>query len=154
VLCALDRSVTAHKAVPGSRAASTACGRRLLRLGCELAPDAGLLHAYAARVEDGEADGNVAVVTGALAHALAVPARVALVIELRAAAAALLTAAVRLGRLAATRAQVLLRRLDADVAEAAAHCHATMRHPFTSTTPELDIAGLAHHRLAGRQFAS
>jgi urease accessory protein len=151
-LVALDRRVTAHKTVPASRASSTACGRRLAVLALELV-DHDACTAFARLVRQRESDGNLAVMEGAFAAAASIPAAHALLLELRGSAAAMLAAAVRLGHLPATRAQVVLRALEPDLLAAASR--ATLADaPFTSTAPELDVYALVQSRLEGRVFAS
>ena len=152
-LVALDRRVTTHKTVPGSRISSTACGRRLAALATELVSDPSML-AYADLVARHEADGNLAVVEGALAAAMGIAPREALLIELRAAAAAMFSCAVRLGQLAATRAQVLVHALEDELVVAARAVLADPLAPFTSSAFELDVHALRQPRLSARLFST
>jgi urease accessory protein len=152
-LLALDRLVTSRKLAPGARSASTACGRRLAALGLELT-EAEPCRELCALVRGSRTDGNFGVVEGALARALGVELEQAVLVELRSAAAALLSAAVRLGCLPATRAQVVLQRL-APVIEACAREALTLTPAeMRSTAPELDLHALAHARLDRRLFMS
>ena len=118
-LAALDAAVTARKLTEPARAASEACGRRLAALASELTGDP-LVAAHAAAVRAGTSAGNLAVVEGTLARALGVPLAHAVLLELRGAAAGLLSAAVRLGRLSPVRAQVRLLGLAPALAAAGA----------------------------------
>jgi len=149
----LDRDLTTRKAAPPARIASTACGRRLARIAPSLAADAALA-AYCEDVRAERSDGNLAVVEGALARALGIGVLEAVLLELRGAAAGLLSAAVRVGRLGPLRAQVLLVRLGPDLAAAAEA--AIMLDPGAahSTAPALEIAALAHGRREARLFAT
>jgi urease accessory protein len=150
-LLALDAAVTARKLTPASRSASQACGRQLARIGRELVADA-LADELAEAVRRGATDGNVALVQGVLARALAIPVEPAVVIELRSVAAGLLGAAVRLGRLAPVRAQVRLRELGGDIELAAADALARAPERLRSTSPELEIFAIAHMRDTARFF--
>lgn len=152
-LVELDRRVTARKLTPASRLASTTCGRRLASLVpllTEREPAAG----YAARIAAGEADGNLAVVEGALLAALGVGCHEAVLVELRSAAAALLSAAVRLGRLSALRAQAALRELEPALVDSAREALSLPADGMRSFAPELEIHALAHRRDDARLFAT
>lgn len=150
-LLALDRLLTARKLTPAARLASTSCGRQLAVLALLLTdaePAVGLF----ARARAGETDGNLAVVDGALAAALGLGVEEAVLVELRGAAAALLSAAVRLGRLSALRAQAILRRLQPALLEAAETALSLPAEAMRSTLPELELAALRHRRAEGRLF--
>lgn len=150
-LLALDAQVTARKLAPAARAASSGCGRRLAAL-APLLSDSRFIADLAGRVRQGETDGNLAVVEGALAAALGLTEREAVLLELRATAAALLSAAVRLGRLSALRAQFVMRGLDPALSAAAAD--ALLDGPLRSTLPELELYSLAHRRATARLFVT
>jgi urease accessory protein len=150
-LIELDRLVTARKLAPAARIASTACGRRLAALGIELT-QADPFRELCAMTRAGETDGNLAVVEGALARALGLDIEQAVLIELRGSAAALLSAAVRLGHLQATCAQVLLRKLAPALEESAREALALASDEMRSTAPELELHALAHDRLDRRLF--
>jgi urease accessory protein len=149
----LDRLVTARKLAPAARTASTACGRRLAALGLELT-DASPCSDFCASVRASQADGNLAVVEGALARALGLEIELAVLIELRSAAAAFLSAAVRLDRLGATRAQLLLQRLAPTLESSALAALALEPAEMHATAPELELHALAHERLERRMFMS
>jgi urease accessory protein len=146
-LRALDRLVTVRKLAPGARRASVACGRRLAALG--LAP-----HPFCDAVARRETDGNLAVVEGAVAAALGIGLSEAVLIELRGSAASLLSAAVRLGRLPASRAQAVLLRLAGVIDAAGEIALATPPDEMRSTVPELELYALKHERLEARLFMS
>jgi len=153
LLRALDRRVTARKLTPASRRASTTCGRNLAALVPALT-DREPITTHAARVRAGESDGNLAVLGGALAHALGIPRRDAVVLELRGVAASFLSAAVRLGCLTASEAQASLRRLSPVLVESAREADTLPEGSLRSVAPELDVYLAAHERLDGRLFAS
>lgn len=153
-LCALDARLTARKLAPAARAASQAPGRQLAALAPQLAPDDALVAAFAARVRTRETDGNLAVVAGTLARALGVDERDAVLVELRGAASALTSAAVRLGALAPTRAQTILAQVAPALADAAARACALSLDDVSSTAPELELFALAHARADARLFTT
>ncbi len=150
-LVELDRLVTARKLAPAARIASTTCGRRLAALGAELT-DASLFQVFSTLARLGKTDANLAVVEGALAQALGLDIEEAVLVELRSAAAALLSAAVRLGLLQANRAQVLLARLALAVEASADAALALASDEMRSTAPELELHALAHDSLGHRLF--
>jgi urease accessory protein len=154
VLLSLDAALTARKLTPLTRDASHACGRQLAKLGPALATGDVLVAAHAGAVADGRADGNLAVVAGALARALGLSAEQALLVELRNAAAGLLSAAVRLGVLAPTRAQSLLAVMHPAIARAAEHALSVELADVHATIPELDAHVLTHARAHPRIFMS
>lgn len=149
----LDRLLTAHKLGTPAREASHTCGRRLAVLSVDLS-DAPLVRQTAAHVRSRTTDGNLAVIAGVLAGAVGLTVTEAVLVELRGAVAGLLSAAVRLGRLAPTRAQVLHVRLAPTVSDAAEEAVALRLDELRSTAPDLEIAALAHRRAHGRSFAT
>jgi urease accessory protein len=149
----LDASLTARKIAPPARAASRACGRRLAALSSELTRDP-LVERLAASVRARGTDGNLAVVEGTLARALGVPERDAVMVELRGAAAGLLSAAVRLGRLSPTRAQVALLGLAGTMELAADDALARDVDGLRSSAFELEVHALAHDRADARFFST
>ena len=150
----LDRRLTARKLAPGARAASLSCGRQLAALAPRLATDDALVHQLSAAVHTRQLDGNLAVVSGTLTRALGIPERDAVLVELRGMAVALLSAAVRLGDLAPTQAQVLLAHLAPAIAAAADRSGSIHLSQLTATAPELELSSLAHSRADARLFAS
>ncbi|MEA2330137.1 MAG: urease accessory protein [Thermoleophilaceae bacterium] len=153
-LVALDACLSARKLTPAARAASQACGRQLAAVAPQLAPDDALVGELAARVRARETDGNVAVVSGTLARAFGIEAREAVLIELRGAATALLSVAVRLGALAPAPAQVALARLAPSLAAAAEEALALDLDELSSTAPELELFALRHARADARMFST
>lgn len=149
----LDAILTARKLAAPARAASQACGRRLAALAGELTDDP-VVERLAARVRSRATDGNLAVVEGALARALGISERDAVLLELRGAAAGLLSAAVRLGRLSPTRAQVALLGMSAAIELAAADALRRDVDALRSGAFELELHALAHRRADARSFSS
>lgn len=152
-LLELDELLTARKLAPPARAASQACGRQLAALAGELTSDP-LVASLGHHVRSGETDGNLAVVEGALARALGLPVRDAVVVELRGAAAGLLSAAVRLGRLAPTRAQLVLLELAPAIERATDEALALDVRDLRAGAFELELCALVHGRADARFFAT
>jgi urease accessory protein UreF/urease accessory protein UreE len=148
-----DALLTARKTAPPARAASRSCGRRLAALAVELTTDA-LVTSFAARVRSGATDGNLAVVEGTFARALGVARRHAVLVELRGAAAGLLSAAVRLGRLAPMRAQAGLLALGPALERAADDALARDTTDLRSGAFELEIHAVAHRRAETHFFTT
>jgi urease accessory protein len=153
-LTELDRRLTARKLTPASRRASHACGRQLAALAPHLAPADKLVDEISAAVRDRRTDGNLAVVEGTLARALGLPIRDAVLTALRSGAAALLSAAVRLGAISPTSAQTILIQLAPSFAAAAAVSLALELDELSSTVPEMDIHATRHPRSESRTFAT
>lgn len=152
-LLELDRRLTAFKLTPASRDCSTSCGRRLASLALTLLRVPVCMEYFGA-VEAGESPGNLAVVEGVAAQGLGVERDAAVLIELRGAAAGLLSAAVRLGRLSAFRAQRALHELEPALVEAAAEAVGLSLDDLRSFSPELDVYALRHRRAETRLFAT
>jgi urease accessory protein len=153
-LMELDAQLTARKLTPSARTASHTCGRQLAALAPRLAPEDLLVGELARRVRSGEADGNLAVVEGTLGRALGLTAREAVLVDLRGAAATLLSAAVRLGALAPSVAQIVLAELAPALASAAAVALALGLDELSSTAPELEVFALSHARADARLFST
>lgn len=152
-LTELDERLTARKTSPSARTLSTACGRQLAALGTRLVDDP-LVSDFADLIAAGRTDGNLAIITGTLTHALHVNAAVAVAVELRGTAAAVMSVAVRLGRLTPTHAQIQLTALHPSIAAACDTALITGLDDAFTSTPELEIAALAHHRRPIRFFTT
>ena len=150
---ALDRAVTVRKVTPSNRYASSACGRRLAALVPELTEDQSACE-FARTVVDGVTDGNLAIVEGALAHAFGIGVEEAVLLELRATSAALLSAALRLGRISSSRAQILATRLVPIQCVALDVALSVPVSEMRSVGPEFDLASMCHHRRDGKLFAT
>jgi urease accessory protein len=152
-LLELDELLTAHKPLPPHRTASRACGRRLAALALRLTRDE-LATGFCQLVASGATDGNLAIVEGTVARALGLTAVNAILVELRGTTAGMLSAAVRLGRLSAIRAQVILHALAPVIVQAQVDALGRSAAELRATSPELDIAALEHARADGRLFAT
>jgi len=153
-LLELDAAATARRLAPSSRAASQSCGRQLARLAPQLAPADALVVSLCASVSAGETDGNLAVVSGALMRALGVTAGDAVLVELRGAAAALLSSAVRLGAMSPVRSQVALARMAPALEKAAERALGADASETSSTAPELELYAMTHGRADAKLFAT
>src|ERR1700733_3541764 len=153
-LTELDWRLTARKLTPASRKASHSCGRQLAALAPRLAPTDGLVAEVAVAVRDRLMDGNLAVVEGTLARALGLSARDSVLTALRSTAAALLSAAVRLGAISPTSAQTILIQLSPSLAEAAVLSLSLELNELSSTVPEMDIHAARHPRHESNTFAT
>jgi urease accessory protein len=152
-LRALDEALTARKLSPAARRASQRCGSQLAVLAGSLARDS-VLDSYCEAVRSGETDGNLAVVEGALAGAIGVPCEWAILVELRGCAAGLFSAAVRLGRLSALRAQELLSGGEGVIAGAARVAQSLSADEMSSSAIELEVYSMRHERSESRLFMS
>jgi urease accessory protein len=153
-LALLDQSLTARKLSPSSRSASHACGRKLAAIAPKLAGGDALVSELARLVERRQTDSNLAVVEGTLARAMGLSLLDATVVELRSAAASLLSAAVRLGAMSPTAAQTIIARLTPVLASAAELASTLGIEELRSATPELELYALAHRRAQGRLFST
>jgi urease accessory protein len=147
----IDAALTARKLSTPARRASALCGNRLAALAAEMG--AGELAGRLWReIGAGAWDGNLAMVEGALGAELGIsPERTAL-IAVRGHAAAMLSAAVRLGRLGANRGQQLLYALTPDIEGAAQVAMHVSLDELRSTLPELEIHAARHERREARLF--
>lgn len=152
-LLALDALLEPYKLSLPSREASVGCGRRLAALAPTLV-DHETAAELCCRVRQGESAGHLAVVEGAVAAALGIGRDEAILIELRGAAAALVSAAVRLGRLTAFRAQKALRELEPALLTSAARAAVASIEEVHSWLPELEVHALRHGRADARVFAT
>jgi urease accessory protein len=150
-LLELDALLSAHKTTPPAREASWSCGRQLARLAPSLTA-APVPMALSRAVEEGAADGNLAVVEGALARALGIATADSVLLHLRGVASNLLSAAVRLGRLPPTRAQAALTGLSSTLECAAAEALERELPDVHASAVELDVNAMTHARSAARHF--
>lgn len=153
VLLDLDLRLTARKTLPSARTMSTTCGRQLATLGPRMA-ESDLLSLYVAMIERRETDGNLAVVSGALSGALGIDPATAVAVELRSAASAVLSVAVRLGRLSPSLAQEQLARMRPELAHACTLALTTPLADAFASMPELEVSAMAHRRADYRFFTT
>lgn len=152
-LLTLDRHLFARKLTTSARTASSSCGRQFAKLALKLT-DAVPVCVYCREVLVRRTPGNLAVVAGALAAALAVPVDLAVLVELRGAQASMLSAAVRLGRLTASTSQLLLRRSEPTLLAAAELALTLGLDRMGSCCFEIEIAMMRQQRADARLFAT
>lgn len=150
-LAEIDAALTARKLSPAARSASTLCGSRLAVLACDLGAR-GVVDRLADQIGARRLDGNLATVEGALGADMGIPAEATVLIAVRGHAAALLSAAVRLGRLGASRGQTLLHELAPDIELSARVAMGVDIGELCSTVPELEIHAARHERRDARLF--
>ena len=151
-LCELDLMLSSYKLTGNARAASQSAGLQLAVTAQQvgLCPSEG----YVGAVVAGSTPGNLALVEGAIQASLGVDVHTAVLGSLRSALAAVLSAAVRLGRLGPLDAQrIQVRNAPAAVRLAEAACARSL-DDLCSTTMHLEIAGMRHESRAQRLFAS
>jgi urease accessory protein len=150
-LRSIDSALTARKLSVPARRASTLCGSRLAALAqaMEIGGAAGRLVDEAA---DGAWEANLAVVEGAVAAGVGIPREQAVLMSARGHAAAMLSAAVRLGRLGANRGQTLLFELTSDIDRCAQVALGVSGDDLRSTLPELEIHAARHEHRDARLF--
>jgi urease accessory protein len=137
-LLGLDAALTARKLSGPARRASTLCGGQLAALARQL-EIGGSIALIADEVSAGRSPGNLAVLEGAVGAELGTPREQAVLIAVRGSAAAMLSAAVRLGRLGASAGQALLFELTGELERCAAVALEVKFEGLRSTVPELDI---------------
>lgn len=152
-LIRLDRELDARKLAPAARAASRSCGRQLLALSLTLADDP-LTTAFDRQVRCGTCPGNLAVVEGRLSRSLGLGVDLAVALSLRGSLAAMFSAAVRLSRMAPSRAQAMMMAAVPGMALAAGQAAASEWEEAHSSAPVSDLSMLAHQPGEGRIFAS
>jgi len=152
-LLEVDRRLLAMKLIRETREASRRVGRRILITAIAFNPER-LLVDYHGAVEAGTCPGNAAVVLGAVAAALGIARREALLIELYTFSTSLLGAAMRLIRLDHEEAQRILARLKPVMVRVAEENLDRSPSEMRAFAPLIDIMGMAHERARIRLFIS
>lgn len=148
----LDELIGSYKLFDNARHASQATGTQL----ATVASQAGMLAPceYLDDVLSGRCPGHSAVVEGAIQARLGIPLPIAVAGSIRSTLAAMLSAAVRLGRLGPMRSQQLQARCAVRVVELAAEACRRGPHDVWSTAPNLEISGMCHETRNMRLFAT
>jgi urease accessory protein len=153
LLVEVDRLLGATKLVAEEAAASARSGRQVLRVARALSGDR-TLAAYEEEVRAGRSPGHLAVARGVLGGAWGLrPAEVAAA-ELYSFAGSLVGAALRTARLGHERAQRLLCRLRALVAELADRAASTPWTELCPFAPAVEVMQMEHQGSSVRLFAS
>ncbi len=152
-LRAIDPALSARKLSQPARDASTLCGRQLALLAGQLGLG-GLAGRVSDEIDAGAMPGNLAVVEGAVGSAMEIERDQTVLIAVRGHAAAMLSAAVRLGRLGTARSQALLYELGPDLEDCAEVAGGVRLEDLRATLPELEIHAARHTHREVRQFIS
>ncbi len=152
-LHAIDIALGTYKLSEAARRGSTTCGRQLAALAPQLFDDARVTE-FCAAVRADRSPGHLAVVAGAVAAAATLTSEQAVLMEARGVVSMHLSAAVRLGRLTATRAQLVQRRLEPAVIAAAEEALGGSLDSMSASAFEVEIAMMTGRRLDGRMFAT
>ncbi len=152
-LMEIDRRLFAMKLVREGREASRRVGKRILTTAVKLSPDP-LLRGYLAAVGAGACPGNAAVALGAVAAALGIARREAMLIELYTFTASVLGAAMRLIRLDHEEAQLILGGLRHCMVRVVQENIDKSLHEMRAFAPLIDIMGAVHERARVRLFIS
>jgi urease accessory protein len=135
------------------REASVTMGNRLLEIGAEVFPSAGL-EAYRALVAGGRAAGHQPLAFAVVARSLGIPLEEALPAYLFATVTALTQNAVRAIPLGQNAGQRLLGRAAGDVAAAVGRIARLTPEDFGAVSPGLEISQMRHERQRARMFMS
>ncbi|MBA3261017.1 MAG: urease accessory protein UreF [Thermoleophilaceae bacterium] len=149
----IDAALTARKLNESARNASTLCGRQLALLAGQLGIGE-VVERLTVEIEEGARPGNLAVVEGAVGAGMGIARDETVLIAVRGHAAAMLSAAVRLGRLGTTRSQALLYELGPDLEDCAATAAGVSLEDMRATLPELEIHAARHAYREVRLFMS
>lgn len=149
----LDNLLTAQILPRQLREASVKMGGRLLEIGSEVFPSAGL-EEYRSLMTAGHAAGHQPLAFAVVARSLGVPLPEALAAYLFATATSLTQNAVRAIPLGQNAGQRLLRKGADDVAAAVAEISHLSLHDFGAVSPGLEISQMRHERQRARMFMS
>ena len=149
----IDVALTARKLSEPARNASTLCGMQLASLAGRLGLG-GVVERLSSEIQRRTWPGNLAVVEGAVGAAMAIPRQETVLIAVRGHAAAMLAAAVRLGRLGTSRSQELLFDLAPELDRCAQVAMGVSLSDMRATLPELEIHAARHAYREARLFIS
>jgi urease accessory protein len=149
----LDALLTASLLPRQVREASIKMGLRLLEIGGEIFPSAGL-ELYRDLVTTGRAAGHQPLAFAVVARSLGVPVQEALAAYLFATATSLTQNAVRAIPLGQNAGQRLLRQAADDVAAAVERIPHLAPDDFGAVSPGLEISQMRHERQRARMFMS
>jgi urease accessory protein len=134
----IDVALTARKLSEPARSASTLCGMQLVSLAGRLGIG-GVVEPLSREIHRRAWPGNLAVVEGVVGATMGIPLEETVLIAVRGHAAAMLAAAVRLGRLGTSRSQVLLFDLTSELDRCAQVAMGVSLGDMRATLPELEI---------------
>ena len=149
----IDVALTARKLSDPARSASTLCGMQLAALAGRLGLG-GVVERLSSEIQRRACPGNLAVVEGAVGAAMEIPRQETVLIAVRGHAAAMLSAAVRLGRLGTSRSQELLFDLAPELDRCAQVAMGVNLSNMRATLPELEIHAARQAYREARLFMS
>lgn len=149
----IDRHLHAIRLPAEASTASVRTGRQFIRTAGQLVDDE-LLGRYDAAVRDGRAIGGHAVVIGIATVSWGIDCFTAVLSELYAYSAALISAALRLMRLDHVEAQGIVMRLRDDMDTAARVAIDAPYRDMQAFAPMIDVMAMQHERSRMRLFAS
>jgi urease accessory protein len=153
LVVAIDARLESTKLAQEGRRASRRCGGRVLLLGADLFQSAAL-HAYAARVANGQAPGHQAVALALAAAATGLDEETAALVELHTFAVGLISAALRLGMIDHIAGQRLLLRAQPVLVEAAAIGRTLHWRDLGGFAPQIEIMQFRHAYADVHMFVS
>ncbi|AWT56563.1 urease accessory protein UreF [Mycolicibacterium smegmatis] len=149
-LLELDELVSTYKLFDNARTASTGTGRQLAATACDI----GIEHPYLGAVLTGSTAGHAAVVDAVVQARLGIPLEMAVLGSLRSMLAAMLSAAVRLGRLGPLQSQRIQLRTVNTVVDLTEQACRRSPEDVCSTAPTLEISAMRHEVRTARLFAT
>jgi urease accessory protein len=149
----IDAALTARKHSEPARSASTLCGMQLASLAGRLGIG-GVIEPLSGDIDRGACAGNLAVVEGAVGAAMEIAREETVLVAVRGHAAAMLAAAVRLGRLGTSRSQALLYDLASELDHCARVAMGVRLENMRATLPELEIHAARQAYREARLFMS
>lgn len=150
---ATDRRLEAAKPVASQRQASVRAGRAIVAVG-EALQLGGIPAEYAEEVTAEASPGHHAIAMALLSHSQGIGPAPAVAGELYATAAAMLSAALRLGMMDHLRVQAALRRLRPHLSELTATALETPLDELGAFAPAADAAALSHQHANRKLFAT
>ena len=149
----VDHALISMKLAKEAREGSVKTGRRLLATARRLSSSK-VVDQLADAADAGETPGNYAIAWGAVAAALGIPRREAMLAELHAFSVALLAAAIRMGRLTYLQAQDVLKDASEAIAEVVEESIERSLGEMRSFAPMIDLMAMHHQRAERRLFVS
>jgi urease accessory protein len=152
-LIELDDLTAAFRLTRLAMDASVRPGEALLELGAAMVDDP-LLAGFRERAGVGRVQCHFPVVLGALGRALGISCAGTVALELQGVAGSMLSAAVRLGAIPPSGAQLALHRLRAMLVPAVEGALTAGLDDLRSTAPEFDVMQMLHEHAGVKHFAS
>lgn len=149
----IDSCLLSTKLTTSSRVASISCGRQLAKIAARVWPHE-FLEVFCGDILSKEDVGTLAVMSAAVCASRGIDIEKAVLSELRGAVSGLMSAAVRLGRIGPTDAQLYINKLIPTIIRAKDMALSCELEDVSTTTFELDIAMMQLQRNPLRLFAT